>query len=198
MLAMPLPRWRSWTPGSGLPNGLVNSAEAMEGWNSKAGATVQMLKNLASGATSAAAAMSKLQSAFGGGVGPIATGRPLGANDLVAGAGVPGGVAAGMPPQQLPPIVPTIPTAPLDDAKTKIQGVILSWQTLSRVVMTQAIVRGLSDLRDATHEAFDSNLKFMNNLAEIQSISPGMGSSLDSIALRVANLSKNSTCPWRR
>ena len=87
---------------TGFQAGLGNSAEAMESWNSKAGATVQLLKDLSSGATSAAAAMSKLQSAFGGGMGPATApaGRPLGPNDLVAGAGIPGGVATAAPPRR--------------------------------------------------------------------------------------------------
>ena len=45
------------------------------------------------------------------------------------------------------------------------------------------------------HEAFDSNLQFMTRMAEIQSIAPGVGNSLDSISHRVANLSREFNIP---
>ena len=79
--------------------------------------------------------------------------------------------------------------------KTKVESVVVSWQTLSRVVATQAIVRGLSELRDAMHGAFESNLEFMTRVAEIQSISPGVSAGLDSIAQHVASLSHEFNVP---
>ena len=42
----------------------------MSSWNSRAGATVQILKDIASNANTAAAAISKLQSAFSNQKGP--------------------------------------------------------------------------------------------------------------------------------
>ena len=53
----------------------------------------------------------------------------------------------------------------------------------------------LSAVRDAMHEAFESNLEFMTRMAEIQSISPGVSTSLDSIAEHVADLSRQFNVP---
>ena len=45
------------------------------------------------------------------------------------------------------------------------------------------------------HEAFESNLDFMTRMAEIQSLSPGVSTSLDSIAEHVAELSRQFNVP---
>ena len=96
---------------------------------------------------------------------------------------------------QGPTITPRIDKTPIEDADRAAAKFIVSWETLSRVVMTQAIVRALSAIRDAMHEAFESNLEFMTRMAEIQSISPGVSTSLDSIAEHVADLSRQFNVP---
>ena len=45
------------------------------------------------------------------------------------------------------------------------------------------------------HDAFESNLDFMTRMAEIQSLSPGVSTSLDSIAEHVAELSRQFNVP---
>ena len=50
-------------------------------------------------------------------------------------------------------------------------------------------------MRDAMHEAFDSNLQFMTRVAEIQSVAPGVGTSLDSISQHLAELSRQFNIP---
>ena len=175
---------------AGLQTGLSNTAESMGTWNAKAGSTVQMLKDLASGATSAAAAMAKLHAAFSGSAAG-SPGNPIGPNIPVA----PAAVAPPPPPPPLPPITPPISPTPIVDSEKAAAKFIVTWQTLSRVIMTQLIVRALSAMRDAFHEAFESNLQFMTRIAEIQSIGPGVGESLDGIAHRVANLSREFNVP---
>jgi len=60
---------------------------------------------------------------------------------------------------------------------------IVSWNTISRVVMTQAIVRAMSMLRDALKEAVTAAEEFQIRLAEIQTIAPRIGSSLQSLGI---------------
>jgi TP901 family phage tail tape measure protein len=58
---------------------------------------------------------------------------------------------------------------------------IVSWSTISRVVMTQAIVRAMSMLRDALKESVTAAEEFQIRLAEIQTITPRIGVSLQSL-----------------
>ena len=174
-------------------------AEAMGTWNAKGGETVQVLKDIASGAVSAAAAMAKLVAAFGAQQANVSAGRPLGPNDLIAGAGFPSAQEQAQAQMQAisqgPTITPKIDKTPIEEADRAAAKFVVSWETLSRVVMTQAIVRALSAIRDAMHEAFESNLEFMTRMAEIQSLSPGVSTSLDSIAEHVAELSREFNVP---
>ena len=108
---------------------------------------------------------------------------------------MPGGQAPPITPAQVPKITPQIDKTPIEEADKAAAKFIVSWETMSRVVMTQAIVRALSAIRDAMHEAFDSNLQFMTRVAEIQSISPGVDNSLDSISQHLAELSRQFNIP---
>ena len=125
------------------------------------------------GPSSAAAAMAKLAAAFAGQQANFFAGRPLGPNDLIAGAGFPSAQEQAQAQMQAisqgPTITPKIDKTPIEDADRAAAKFVVSWETLSRVVMTQAIVRALSAIRDAMHEAFESNLEFMTRMAEIQS-----------------------------
>ena len=152
----------------------------------KAAETVQVLKDIASNATSAAAAMAKLASAFSAAAG----------HGPAAGPGqTPGQPVPAVTPTQVPKVTPQIDKTPIEEADKAAAKFIVSWETLSRVVMTQAIVRALSAMRDAMHEAFDSNLQFMTRVAEIQSVAPGVGTSLDSISQHLAELSRQFNIP---
>ena len=48
----------------------------------------------------------------------------------------------------------------------------LAGRRLSRVVMTQIIVRAMSQIRDALHEAVEESIEFQRQIAEIQTIAP--------------------------
>jgi len=60
-------------------------------------------------------------------------------------------------------------------AKKQGDHLIVSWNTISRVVMTQTIVRAMSMIRDALKDAVSSAVEFQVKLAEIQSIAPRVG-----------------------
>ena len=171
----------------GFEASLGSLGEAMATWNAKAGETVQVLKDIASNATLAAAAMAKLASAFG--AQQAAHGPAHGP------AQAPGQPATEVTPAKVPKVTPQIDKGPIEEADKAAAKFIVSWETLSRVVMTQAIVRALSALRDAMSEAFNSNLEFMTRVAEIQSVAPGVNTSLDSISQHLAELSREFNIP---
>ena len=52
---------------------------------------------------------------------------------------------------------------------------VITLETLSRVLMTQAIVRGLNAIRDAFEFAVESQLKFSKSITEIRAIEPNRG-----------------------
>ena len=83
----------------------------------------------------------------------------------------------------------------LEDATRLASKFVVSWETLGRVVMTQAIVRALSALRDAIHGSFSSFMDFQTRLSEIRAIMPGLGDSLDVISQKVAALSVQFNIP---
>ena len=58
----------------------------------------------------------------------------------------------------------------------------ITWETLVRIMVTQAIVRAMSQMRDALKESVDSAIEFQQNIAEIQTIAPRIGSGAQSIA----------------
>ena len=161
---------------------LGSVGDAMATWNAKAAETVQILKDIASNANLAAEAMAKLHGAFR-------------AQQAAAPGKAPSQPAEPITPTEVPKVTPQIDKTPIEDADKAAGKFIVSWQTLSRVVMTQAIVRALSAMRDAMHEAFDSNLQFMTRIAEIQSVAPGAANSLDLLAQNVANLSREFNIP---
>ena len=91
---------------SGFDAQLSSRGRAMSVWNEQGRETVQVLKDIASGATSAAAAMSKLQSAFCAQQQP--TGRPPAR----------GGRPVAQPPAVTPPKVTKI-TPQIDKLRSK-------------------------------------------------------------------------------
>ena len=61
----------------------------------------------------------------------------------------------------------------LDKTKKSTKSFIISWETLSRVIMTQAIVRSLNAVRDAFEFSYKSQMEFVKGLSEIKAIDPG-------------------------
>jgi TP901 family phage tail tape measure protein len=80
-------------------------------------------------------------------------------------------------------------------AHDQMKGWTVTWETLTRVVMTQAIVRALSQIRDLLREAVDEALKFSTRISEIQTIAPKIDRNFQSLGGEVANLSKRFNFP---
>jgi hypothetical protein len=166
--------------GLGSFEAKLNSlAETMSSWNSRAGATVQILKDIASNANTAAAAMSKLQSAFSNQKGPRSPKTP--------GSG--GGVDD-------KPVKPNVDPSKIKEAEDAASKFVLTWETLSRVVATQFIVRAMSAIRDATKEALESNVAYVKSLAEVRAISPEKD--IGALSERMKELSRQFNVPLQQ
>jgi TP901 family phage tail tape measure protein len=64
-------------------------------------------------------------------------------------------------------------TSSLGAAQSSTASFVVSWETLVRVVTTQAIVRALSGFRDAVESALQGAVEFQRSIARIQTIAPG-------------------------
>ena len=168
---------------AGFDAQLSRTAESMSVWNEHGRDTVQVLNQIASGQLRQLAALAKLSASFGG--------QAAGG---IGGGAVSGGAASAavVPPAA---VKPRIDKGPIDDAEKSASKFTVSWETMTRVVTTQLIVRAMSAVRDAMFEAFESNLQFMTRVAEIQSVAPGVNTSLESIAQHVAALSREFNIP---
>jgi len=71
----------------------------------------------------------------------------------------------------------------------------ISWETLTRVVMTQAIVRALSQIRDLLRESVDQALRFSTQISEIQTIAPRIDQSFQGLSKEVAAFSQRFNFP---
>ncbi len=60
----------------------------------------------------------------------------------------------------------------LPQAQQHTQNLVVSWQTLARVIQTQILVRTMNEIRNAIGEAYEANLKFTKQISEIKAISP--------------------------
>ena len=194
---------------------LTMVGETLGTWNAKGRETVQVLKDIASGAASAVAAMSKLasvtsgQSAAGGASGGgqaaqnqstreaahLAQMRTASETYEAKVAKLDGLLQSGAVSQDTYNRAVAQASAKLADADQAAAKFTVSWETMARVITTQFIVRALSAFRDAIREAFDSNLQFMTRVAEIQSVAPGVNTSLDSISQHLADLSRQFNIP---
>jgi TP901 family phage tail tape measure protein len=168
-------------------------ASAMTAWNTSAASTISVLKELATHANAAASAMGKLN------------------NNMNKGGGGGGGAAPAPPP---PPPAPKLwlPAGvqeQLDSVKPKIDaigdasesagkkagGFTVSMQMLSRIVITQAIVRALSAIRDAFSEAITANMEFVKRISELNSILSEPKESMEAMKKSVANLASTFNFP---
>ena len=71
----------------------------------------------------------------------------------------------------------------------------ISWQTLGRIVMTQMIVRAMSQIRDALHEAAEASIEFQQHIAEIQTVAPQIGGTFASLSNEAAEFAKQFNVP---
>jgi len=80
-------------------------------------------------------------------------------------------------------------------AAEKTKAWTIGWETLTRVVMTQAIVRALSQIRDLLRESVDQALRFSTQISEIQTVAPRIDRNLQGLSREVANLSRQFNFP---
>jgi len=82
-----------------------------------------------------------------------------------------------------------------EKAAEKTKTWTITWETLTRVVMTQAIVRALSQIRDLLRESVDQAIKFSTQISEIQTIAPRIDRNFQGLSNEVANLSRQFNFP---
>ncbi len=71
----------------------------------------------------------------------------------------------------------------------------ITWETLARVVMTQAIVRALSQIRDLLRESVEQALRFSTQISEIQTIAPGIDRNFQGLSKEIAAISSEFNFP---
>ncbi len=191
-------------------NAFQTFGTTMNAWNSQAASALQTMKDMASAASRLSTSMSKM----GGGAAtpaaqPAAAATsslwlPSGvseelqrANQAMSQLGGSAGVAgaalqdAGNKGGQAGKDV----AGGADDADKKIKGLTISWQTLARVVMTQMIVRAMSQIRDALHEAVTESIEFQRRIAEVQTVAPKLGGSFGELTAEAAQFAKQFNIP---
>lgn len=161
-----------------------NFGAVLDGFNGRAAAALATMRGLASAASRLATSMQNMPAA---GAAPGAAASP--ASQLWLPAGVAGEVArtksaldaAGNAGQQAgQKTAKGMKDAANATNDTRKQGdrLIVSWNTIMRVVMTQTIVRAMSMIRDALKDAVSAAEEFQIRLAEIQTIAPRIGGDL--------------------
>jgi TP901 family phage tail tape measure protein len=164
---------------------------AMSSWNSRAEATVTILKDLATYASSAASAMGKLNANMNKAGGQAAAPPP---------APEPAKSKLWLPPDVQADIDKTKDSIKplnevLDDGQKKAGGFTVSLQMLSRIVITQAIVRAISGIRDAMSEAITSAMDFQKRISELNSIMASPKESMDGLKSSIAGLATEFNFP---
>ncbi len=160
-------------------------------FNSNAGKTVAALKQMASSAASTVAAFQTLSNVPVSGVSTGVNVSSTGTSQSVTSLGQIESASA-QAAQAITDFGNKASDA-LDKTKNKSQSMMVSWQTLVRVVTTQAIVRAISGIRDAFSDAYDSALKFSKQIGEIRAIDPGR--SFSQIASDVRSMSDSFNQP---
>jgi len=137
-----------------------NTVRALGGFNTKGGKAVGMLKKMKTAASGAATQMNRVYKAAEKGIGLAGVGTVAKDLDKISAAAT----AAG--------------TAVANSAKKGKKGAkswLLSWETIGRVVFTQAIVRGLNIVRQSLKAAIRDAVDFQKAIAEIETIGREMG-----------------------
>ncbi len=146
-------------------------ASAMRDWNSAAVPVADTLSKIGKSAGSAASAMERLNTAM--------SKQPA---------------SAGAPPTIPPPPTPPNPQ-PWGQAANHAKSFTISLQMLSRIVITQAIVRAISGIRDALSEALTSNIEFVKRISELNSILDSPTEGLTRLSAGAARLSQEFNFP---
>ncbi len=168
--------------------------EAMSDWNASAAPTIECFKAIAEHANNAAAAVAKLNANMRktGGSGQAAPPPPPPPPEPSKQLWLPPGVK-----EEIEAIKPPIKQVgeELDKTKAKAGGFTVSLQMLSRIVITQAIVRAISGIRDAISEAITSNMEFQKRISELNSIMAGPKENMDGLKSSVAALAVEFNFP---
>ena len=71
----------------------------------------------------------------------------------------------------------------MDNVKESVNGAVISWQTLSRIILAQTVVRGINAIKSATTAAVTEVRDLQKRISEIQTIAEGgLGSNSDIFA----------------
>ena len=162
-----------------LSTRLNEVSASFETFNTRADATVASLKQMAAAAAQTFSSMKGLNAQFNPTVAAPKSFKPAAADPRDLGAiqnSMQDAVEAGRAGKAI-----------VEEADRTTRNWMLSWQTLSRVIQTQIIVRTLNLIRDAFEEAYQSNIKFVSEVSEIRAVDPGR--SFEQIAANVRALS---------
>jgi len=80
-------------------------------------------------------------------------------------------------------------------ANTQTRGLMISWQMLTRIVITQMIVRALSTMRNMLRDVTSASIELQRSLAEIQAITPKIHGDFVSLGREAGELSKKFNIP---
>jgi TP901 family phage tail tape measure protein len=153
-------------------------ASVLTNWNSKAESTVMAINNIATAAQNAKSAIAGLKV-------PATAGKtPTAAAGAVVGANVEGTAAK----------IKTV-TGATEEANKATQSWVISWKTMGRVVVTQMIVRALSEVRNALGEAIQGAVEFQTRIAEIQTIAPKLDQNFSALGEEVARFASRFNFP---
>ena len=157
-------------------SGVSSTTKALGSFNAKADKTDGVLKRLKTSAGGAATQMANLNKQSGAtklDATNVAATQAASAMDKVGAAANTAGKKG---------------AKAVDDAAEKTKKWTISWETLGRVVATQAIVRVLSLIRNTLNGAVTDAVSFQRAVAEIGTIGRGLGG-LDAIADSVTRVS---------
>lgn len=153
-------------------NRLNSVAQSMRGFNANAGKTTAALIQIRNNATSTVDALSRLSAQ------PITLGGRVDGQDLLRGADAAAkmnellGQTTNQAGQAANAInnVGSQSTKSLNSARRSVNSFAISWETLTRIVTTQILVRSFSQLSNQVRASFQDNLEFTQSLAEIQTL----------------------------
>jgi len=181
----------------------------LDAWNTQAADALKTMRNMASAAASLSSSMSKV----GGPAAPAAAAQPAATSPLWLPSGVADEIQrANQAMSQLGGSASTAGAAMQDagdkgkkgakdtgDETEKATGHtnkwVVSWETLGRVVMTQMLVRAMSQIRAALHEAVTESIEFQRRIAEVQTIAPTLGGSFGQLTSEAAEFAKQFNIP---
>ena len=155
----------------------TSMGSALTSFNSQTNATVTAINNIAAAAKNAQSAMAGMKAPGAPAAGPAA-------KSIVG-------------PTVSPSIAPSIDKIKekTQEADKATQSWVISWKTMGRVVVTQLIVRALSQIRDALSEAVTGAVEFQTKIAEIQTIAPKIDQNFGQLGKEVANFAKQFNFP---